>query len=397
MNTELHSLIVGVFLASVPPTPLSAGPLDTWHVRNPPSSPTGSLAAVTYGSGQFVAVGYNGFTSSRDWIFTSPDGAIWTEHSSGATNQLTAIAHGNGIFVALGRQYLGGGQPDSATIVTSTDGTAWRSQGTFADTTLEAVTYGNGVFVAVGRQDAFSGVILTSSNETSWTSQTLGTSSLRLVAYGNRLFVVIGNPVLTSEDGNTWTDRGSPPGGWALAYGGGLFVVISGEANFPAKGIYASSDAEHWTYRGFLAGADWRGPGFTYGNGTFVLLGSGGAIAYSSDLNSMSMQQRTLGNYGLRGVTYGRGTFVVVGDQGAILQSDPLPTARLTAGALSDQGLLLTISGEEGLSYRLQATSELPSTNRTDLLTYTNTASATNFVDTDATNFNRRIYRVVSP
>jgi hypothetical protein len=91
------------------------------------------------------------------------------------------------------------------------------------------------------------------------------------------------------------------------------------------------------------------------------------------------------------------GTFVVVDGGGGIWQSDPLPTARLMAGALSQQGLPLKITGEEGLSYRLQAADNLSSTNWNDLWAYTNAAPATNFVDMDAINFNQRFYRVVSP
>ena len=40
---------------------------------------------------------------------------------------------------------------------------------------------------------------------------------------------------------------------------------------------------------------------------------------------------------------------------------------------------------------------EPPATNRTGLLTFTDAAPAMNFVDLDATKFNRRFYRVVSP
>lgn len=40
---------------------------------------------------------------------------------------------------------------------------------------------------------------------------------------------------------------------------------------------------------------------------------------------------------------------------------------------------------------------ELPAEDWTGLLAFTNTAPTTNFVDTGATNFNRRFHRVVSP
>jgi hypothetical protein len=50
----------------------------------------------------------------------------------------------------------------------------------------------------------------------------------------------------------------------------------------------------------------------TYGNGTFVVVGSGGTILTSSD--GVTWTQRTSGTSNrLYGVTYGNGTFVAVG------------------------------------------------------------------------------------
>ena len=155
-------------------------------------------------------------------------------------------------------------------------------------------------------------------------------------------------------------------------------------------------DAEHWTNGGALPGYFFMDRGF-YGNGTFVLLGDWRGVIAWLNADAAPSGSGSLGNFDLQYVAYGRGTFLTVGDEGVILQSDPLPTARLVAGPWSDQGLPLTISGEAGLSYRLQASADLPATNWIDLLTFTNTAPATNFVDRDATNFNQRFYRVVSP
>ena len=370
-----------------------ADPVANWHTRSPPASSTGNLAAVTYGSGVFVAVG--GSADQRELILTSPDALTWTARSSGNTNPLTAVAHGNGTFLAVGTFHSGGGLPDSAMIVTSSNGTDWTNSTAFPSNTLQAVTYGNGVFVTVGDR-----VILTSSNGVSWSSQNLSGQPvyLRYVVFGNGLFVAEdGNGyTVTSPDGYTWVNRRNAPEPLAMTYGNGVFVVISGEFNNPSvRWVLSSADAENWTLRGY-PGVATLGEGLTYGNGTFVLLGIGGSIAYTSDLNLAIWNQRVLGNFSLRDVTYGRGTFVIVGDQGVILQSDPLPTARLMAGPLSDRGLPLTISGEAGLSYRLQASADLPATKWTDLLTFTNTAPATTFVDSDATHFSRRFYRVVA-
>ena len=63
---------------------------------------------VTYGGGQFVAVGDKGT------IVTSTDGYNWGSPSLVATGSLYAIAYGNGVFTAAGTLCL-----------TSADGVAW--------------------------------------------------------------------------------------------------------------------------------------------------------------------------------------------------------------------------------------------------------------------------------
>jgi hypothetical protein len=375
------------------PTSLRADALDNWHVRTPPF--TGNLAAVTYGSGVFVAVGGSYYPVQRDFILSSPDGVTWTDRSPGATNHLTAVAHGNGTFVALGRFSPGMLLPDCATIVSSTDGIEWVTRDLFPSNTLKAVTYGNGVFVAVGT----GGVILTSSNGMNWSYQKAPGLYLDLmgVAFGNGFFVAVGrSPALISFDGYNWTNRGAFQAKDAVAYGNGLFVTTARfDGGPPATLLFVSSDAGDWNHSMSLSGY-FSGPGLTYGNGTFVALGdSPGVIAWLDATTPIG--RATIGNFPLRGVGYGRGTFVAVGDGGTILQSAPLPTARLTPGSSVAQGFALTISGEDGLRYRLQASADLPATNWTDLLAFTNTGIATNFLDTSVTNFNRRFFRIVSP
>jgi len=94
-----------------------AGPLDTWTWRNP--LPTANnLHAVTYGNGQFVAVGDTGT------IMTSTDGVTWVQRQSGTSYPLYGIAYGNGQFVAVASAYTGA----PGTIVSSADGVNWVQQ-----------------------------------------------------------------------------------------------------------------------------------------------------------------------------------------------------------------------------------------------------------------------------
>ncbi len=75
------------------------------------------------------------------------------------------------------------------------------------------------------------------------------------------------------------------------------------------------------------------------------------------------------------------------------------PGARLTArGRPNQEGFELTVTGEIGRTYRIQANSDLAGTNWVDLFTYQNTQGAnTLFLDSNAGNLRQRFYRAVSP
>ena len=108
-----------------------ADPLDTWTWRNP--LPTGNnLNGITYGNGQFVAVGNLGT------ILTSTDGTNWIQQQSGTAIGLWGIAYGNGQFVAEGGPGI---------ILTSADGVKWAKH---QPGPVGPIAYGNGQFVAVG-------------------------------------------------------------------------------------------------------------------------------------------------------------------------------------------------------------------------------------------------------
>ena len=393
---------MGLFGVLTAALPVHAGPLDTWHARTPPSPGIG-LQGISFCGGLFVAVGYSGSSTN---ILTSPDGVTWTPRPADTTNYLNAVAWGNGTYIAVGTR------EDSlesryAAVVTSHDGVVWTGQRLATNTAFYALTFANGLFVAVGydgqRNNSF---VMTSTNGTSWSHHALTNSPpgvLEGVTYGNGLFVAAsfsGGPLLVSADGINWTNRGNISSGWnrAISYANGTFVTAGGPLTFCCIPLVSTStNFDDWTTQ-VVAGGVHYNSAVAFGAGTWVVVGDSSHIAYSTDTLVWTQSELPSPNPfpNLRGVAYGKGTFVVVGG-GEIWQSDPLPTARLMAGALSGQGLALTITGEEGLSYRLQAATDLPSTNWTDLLTFTNTAPTTNFVDTDATNFNRRFYRVVPP
>lgn len=164
------------------------------------------LRAVGYGAGTFVAVGHR--------IFTSEDGATWTEQANPEQQWLGGIAFGNDRFVATGgfgysawsedgASWTVGGLLDSEpsrSLVfgngvfmshtdpgnwwTSTDGAAWTvdsgghaeeiafCNGAFEDASACGPAFGHGVYVRSGGWE--SGVIARSTDGTNWENVTVG-------------------------------------------------------------------------------------------------------------------------------------------------------------------------------------------------------------------------------
>ncbi len=242
----------------------------------------------------FVAVGSTGI------ILTSPDGANWTERSSGTTDYLDSVTHGDSTFVAVG---------GSGTILTSTDGISWEHRTSGSSETLVGVTYGDSTFKAVANDGP--GTVLTSTDGISWTSNSLGNNHWG-IAHANSTWVVVGNgSIYTSTDGSTWTSRTSGTSStiYGAAYGNNTWALVG------INETITSADAVTWTARD----SDY-GRGVTFGDGSFLAVGNPGAIRTSPD--GITWTESTSGTSdSLNGVTHGNGTFVVVGGGGAILTS----------------------------------------------------------------------------
>jgi hypothetical protein len=277
-----------------PPKPLAQPAEFLW--RNP--LPMANLLnRAAYGNGQFVAVGGPG------QIFTSLDGAAWTQQASGTSNGLTTIAFSRGQFVAAG---------EHGTILSSSDATNWLPRASGTTQTLRGSTYGHDIFVLVG--DA--GTILTSADASQWTHATTTTiRTLASVAADDELFVAVGDAgtILTSPDGNTWTPRESATVRW-------LNDVAFGNRNFVALGfdgtLLTSPDGIQWTPR-HAAGVE-RLFGVTFGGGQFTAVGGLGKILTSSDGQAWTVQASGT-NEQLYSVAFGAGRFIALGGEFATL------------------------------------------------------------------------------
>lgn len=174
----------------------------TWNsINTQPSGitgPTVDLYSVTYGNGLFITVGtYN--SSSADQpisyngiIGTSPDGINWTIVQY-PPNYLSGITYGGGQFVAVGREGI---------ILTSPDGKTWtsRTAAPIANSILTPylinVIYANGQYVVTGNYTGAipsTGFILTSPDGINWTMPSTGTTSnMYGISFGNGNFVAVG-------------------------------------------------------------------------------------------------------------------------------------------------------------------------------------------------------------
>jgi len=156
------------------------------------TGPTVDLYNVAYGNNLFVTVGtYNTSTSSQEITYngligTSPDGSSWTVLPY-TPNYLSGVTYGGGQFVAVGRE---------GSILTSPDGTTWTSQtaapiaGSSLTPYLISIAYsGSQYFVTgnyVGTNPSTGFILASSDGGITWTMPTqLTKGNLYGICYGN--------------------------------------------------------------------------------------------------------------------------------------------------------------------------------------------------------------------
>jgi hypothetical protein len=221
---------------------------------------------VTYGNGQFVAVGYatvSGVPTS--FIHTSPDGITWTSRTPSEAMWFQAITYGNGLYVAVAR--LGTNR-----IMTSPDGITWTSRSTIINTEFSGVAYGNGIWVAVANTPFYSGTTFTSYDGITWTERATIFPSLT-IHFADGKFTTGGH---YSVDGLTWTASTIAFDPESITYGNGYFVGVNDSGT---NRIVYSTNAITWT--DILAASDATFESIAFGNNTFVI----GAASGTSKIN----------------------------------------------------------------------------------------------------------------
>jgi hypothetical protein len=314
----LSLIFASGFVARIP-----AAQLDSWHWRNPTPF-ANELRSICFGAQKFVSVGDGGI------IHTSPDGSTWDDGRRITSSALHKVIYANGQFIAVG---------DKGVILTSTNGYAWNAQSSGTTNGLFSVAFVNGKYVACG----LGGQLAVSSDGSTWSPGKISTSDLYWITAGNGVFVLPAPGVISpqgtltvrvSPDGLNWTTATFPPSmedryNYVIneaTFGNGVFVA-SVFCTWPYSRFFTSPDGTNWTagtilgisnppnflssandlfldFFGQSAGvstdgmsppyASWiqvppeagNARDLTFGNGNYVLLGSGGALWTSTDLTN---------------------------------------------------------------------------------------------------------------
>lgn len=180
-----------------------------------PVASAGLWWAVTYLNDRFIGVSEPAGGSDGPLAYSTDGITISRPLSADTTVSLRDATYGTGTYVAVGYD----GTNTVAKIVYSTNGTTWNYASLSDDIQLEFVTYGNGIFVAAGKDFTNNcPAVMTSSDGISWTTTSLTTYTSNDVAGvvwdgANYLLSLyepaspadINTTVLTSTNGISWS------------------------------------------------------------------------------------------------------------------------------------------------------------------------------------------------
>jgi hypothetical protein len=287
------------------------------------------LWSATRGPDFYAAAGANGT------IVTSLDGIDWTQEvvpDAAQSEVLLGIAGNTNTLIAVGSTGTILRSQNIFTNTVSTNGLGqlvtnsgslfgviWE-QITPKPTTndLQAVAAMQGKFVIAGSK----GLIFTSTDGTTWKSQTSGvTTYLSSAASWPQGFVVTGSNgvILTSTDGSKWAARSSGVTDWvyAIRYLGGKLVAV-GENGL----ILVSDDANQWHQRP-SGTTEWLND-VTYVNGVWYVVGGTGVIVSSPDTITWSANPSCTSR-SLYGAATDGDQVIVAGLEGIIMRCQLVP------------------------------------------------------------------------
>ncbi len=303
---------------------------------------TNTLNCITYGNGLFVAVGNNGS------VETSTDATNWVLQASGTTATLGRVAYGNGKFAAVG--------PNA--VIASPDAVNWSPAVSGLTGASEIAGGGNG-FVAINGGDHS----YCSPDGLNWTGQTLtvpgsgyngATTKNQIVTFAYDIYLIGAtlptsslssvDCIFSSADGSHWVTNEIGTSDFGQIYYSFFTSGTSGNGNLIAgmalgnmfgltPFLQSSSDGIHWTLN-FNAPVAFGGVSGTYGNGTYVIVGSQ-SIYTSTDGVNWTDQQRPptppVGpRYNITGIAFSHGIYAAAASLNIIRSSDGLVYESIT-------------------------------------------------------------------
>lgn len=287
---------------------------DSHLIGEPPFQIGPFSAGLVWAFDRFYAT-IASFRFDAQWVtYSSTNGINWIRETNlGGDTLLDAASNGDQTVFA---RVDGGIETDSVTL--STNGLNWTYSVVSTGAVIRTVSFGNGLFVAGGAN----GALARSTNGVTWEVVRGGDSNLELVSAveGGGTYVFVGSTILSSsnlvdfsrKDGLS-TGLPIPLAFLGAAYGNGVFVVGGTGGR-----IVRSTNGVDWAVAATVASTKFRG--FAYGGGKFVAVGERGSIRISSD--GKVWQGIFSGvDQSLLSITYGGGLFVIVGTGGMVLTS----------------------------------------------------------------------------
>ena len=308
------------------------------------------LSSAASDGSQMVLVGTGGA------LYTSAlDGSNKTAQDSGTHYDLYSVTYGANQFVATGA---------AGVILTSSNGTSWQQSFSPTGGAMDKIIFANNQFYAIGQT-----AVLISSDGDSWTVSDQTTAMcntdvendnyLQHIAFGNDKLVVTattGCMKVSTDDGASWAANSASSSETeeflGLTHDGTSFVALSRE-NGPVIELHTSTDGVSWSQATI---SDLTSPtGLEFAEGVFVTSHSDGdGLKYFSSSDGISWTEGSYSNtptITFHSMRYTGTDFIAVGDDlEVVISSDGLSWSNTSSDVISAQFIKVLHDGSQYLA-----------------------------------------------
>lgn len=229
------------------------------------------LSKVKWLNNEFI-----GIRNNR--VYSSEDGIIWTEYTTGTNDRINDINYLNGNYYVVTNDFE---------IYKSANKTEWTSVHDIEnDRPLQCIDYLNNKYIAGG----IGGWISVSSDGTNWTDYDSNSTGIqgwvhKIIYQDGKYYCASERGIFVSIDGLVYTAINGTTGVWLdLIYANNLFIAVGDNGK-----ILTSGDGENWTQR--ESGTENRINCIIYSNNIFYLCGYGGMRGRSRNGKTWNIEQ----------------------------------------------------------------------------------------------------------